>query len=155
MKFQLEQRVQKIGGSYQASGTIKAAWIADDGLPRYVFRFDEPNGMLHIFNEGQLNVIEDVCSTHGDDYEYKLNQWWVKELEAIWVGDGQVTEDMKRAAKIALDVLSFTLPTTKSSAKDNRLKALADARDMFCVGSVSWNLLNEKIEAEKEAQPND
>lgn len=54
MKFKPEDRVQKIGGSYQAKGTIKAAWLADDGTPRYVFRFDIPNGMLHIFNETQL-----------------------------------------------------------------------------------------------------
>ena len=54
MKYKPEDRVQKIGGSYQAVGTIKAAWLADDGTPRYVFRFDVPNGMLHIFNETQL-----------------------------------------------------------------------------------------------------
>lgn len=54
MKFKPEQRVRKIGGSYQAIGTIKAAWLADDGTPRYVFRFDIPSGMLHIFNETQL-----------------------------------------------------------------------------------------------------
>lgn len=60
MKFKPEDRVQKIGGSYQAIGTIKAAWLADDGTPRYVFRFDVPNGMLHIFNETQLEPHTDA-----------------------------------------------------------------------------------------------
>lgn len=59
MKFKPEDRAQKIGGSYQAVGTIKAAWLADDGTPRYVFRFDEPAGMLHIFSEIQLAPYTD------------------------------------------------------------------------------------------------
>ena len=53
-KFSLEESVEKIGGSYQATGTIKARFLADDGTPRYVFRFDNPPGLLHIFNEKQL-----------------------------------------------------------------------------------------------------
>ena len=59
MKFKPEDRAQKVGGSYQAIGTIKAAWLADDGTPRYVFRFDNPSGMLHIFNETQLEQYSD------------------------------------------------------------------------------------------------
>lgn len=31
--------------------------IADDGSARYVFRFDNPPGLLHIFNENQLEII--------------------------------------------------------------------------------------------------
>ena len=53
-KFSLEESVEKIGGSYQATGNIKARFLADDGTPRYVFRFDDPPGLLHIFNEKQL-----------------------------------------------------------------------------------------------------
>lgn len=53
-KFSLEESVEKIGGSYQATGIIKARFLADDGTPRYVFRFDNPPGLLHIFNEKQL-----------------------------------------------------------------------------------------------------
>lgn len=56
MKFTAGDRVSKVGGSYQATGTIKAAFLADDGTPRYVFRFDIPAGMLHIFSETQLQV---------------------------------------------------------------------------------------------------
>lgn len=53
-KFSLEESVEKIGGSYQATGIIKARFLADDGTPRYVFRFDNPPGLLHIFYEKQL-----------------------------------------------------------------------------------------------------
>jgi hypothetical protein len=56
MKFKPGDRVRKIGGSYQADGRVVAAWLSDDGSPRYVFRFDVPNGMLHIFNETQLEA---------------------------------------------------------------------------------------------------
>lgn len=58
-KFSPGDKVQKCGGSYQAFGTIKAVWLADDGTPRYVFRFDTPAGMCHIFNEGQLAPYAD------------------------------------------------------------------------------------------------
>lgn len=50
--------VEKIGGSYQATGTIKARFKADDGTWRYVFRFDNPAGLLHIFNGNQLQRLE-------------------------------------------------------------------------------------------------
>ena len=58
-KFKPGDRVQKIGGNYQAVGTIMAAFLVDDGTPRYVFKFDIPNGMLHIFNESQLDFLND------------------------------------------------------------------------------------------------
>ena len=47
-------RVRKIGGNYQATGEIVASWIELDGKPRYVFRFDEPRGLLHIFTAAQV-----------------------------------------------------------------------------------------------------
>ena len=56
-KFNPGDRARKIGGSYQADGEIKAAFRADDGSARYVFRFDNPPGLLHIFNENQLEII--------------------------------------------------------------------------------------------------
>jgi hypothetical protein len=63
MKFIPGDRVRKVGGSYQAEGKIVAAWISeDDGQPRYVFRFNLPNGMLHIFNETQLEAVESMVS---------------------------------------------------------------------------------------------
>ena len=51
------RRAKKIG-SYEASGTIVAEFKTLDGLTRYVFEFDEPRGMLHIFSENNL-IIED------------------------------------------------------------------------------------------------
>jgi hypothetical protein len=64
-KFTPGDKVQKSGGSYQGTGTIKAVWLADDGTPRYVFRFDVPAGMCHIFNETQLAPYDDnaLCGT--------------------------------------------------------------------------------------------
>ena len=59
-KFVTGDRVRKIGGSYQATGEIKAAFLADDGTARYVFRFDKPAGLLHIFNDGQLEKINKI-----------------------------------------------------------------------------------------------
>lgn len=41
-----------------------------------------------------------------------------------------------------------TFVLEKPSACDARLKAIKDCRDMFMVQSVSWKLLNEKLEAE-------
>lgn len=60
--FKPGDRARKVGGSYQATGTIKAAFQADDGSPRYVFRFDSPPGLLHIFNESQLASAQDTAS---------------------------------------------------------------------------------------------
>ncbi len=52
MKFQPGSRARKVGGSYQATGTIRAAFLARDGSPRYVFDFDQPPGLLHIAGFG-------------------------------------------------------------------------------------------------------
>ena len=46
--------VRKVGGGYQADGWIVAAFTTRSGLARYVFEFAELPGMLHIFNDGQL-----------------------------------------------------------------------------------------------------
>ena len=48
--------VQKIGGSYQANGTVVAAFRTLAGEPRYVFEFDSPKGMLHIFGPSQIQL---------------------------------------------------------------------------------------------------
>lgn len=54
-KFQVGDLVRKVGGSYQAPGIIKAVFSSIHGDIRYVFEFVEPAGMLHIFNEEQLD----------------------------------------------------------------------------------------------------
>lgn len=49
-------KAEKIGGSYQATGTIVSAFKTLVGEPRYVFEFDTPQGMLHIFGPGQVRA---------------------------------------------------------------------------------------------------
>lgn len=53
-KFKVGDKVAKVGGSYSAAGVIKAVFKADDGSSRYVFRFDDPAGLLHIFSDNNL-----------------------------------------------------------------------------------------------------
>lgn len=51
-------RSEKIGGSYQASGEIRAVFTTRAGLKRAVFEFDSPPGLLHIFNPDQLALVD-------------------------------------------------------------------------------------------------
>jgi hypothetical protein len=53
------QRAQKVGGSYQATGTIVSSFQTLNGFQRYVFEFDTPAGMLHIFGPEQVVALED------------------------------------------------------------------------------------------------
>ncbi|MBK8191573.1 MAG: hypothetical protein IPK79_14135 [Vampirovibrionales bacterium] len=55
--FKFGDRVRKVGGSYQANGTIRAAFQTRNGQQRYVFDFDTPAGLLHIFNHEQLEPL--------------------------------------------------------------------------------------------------
>lgn len=56
--LQVGDKAEKVGGTYQAKGEIVAAWIELDNTPRYVFRFDEPRGLLHIFGQSQLRKLQ-------------------------------------------------------------------------------------------------
>lgn len=47
-------RAAKIGGSYQAEGTVVAEFVTTTGARRCVFEFDTPRGMLHIFSPDQV-----------------------------------------------------------------------------------------------------
>lgn len=53
------QRAQKVGGSYQATGTVVSAFTTLQGFQRYVFEFDAPAGMLHIFGPEQVVALEE------------------------------------------------------------------------------------------------
>ena len=53
-KFNVGDKVRKIGGTYQANGVIVGIAVTTRGDVRYVFEFTDYPGMLHIFNEGQL-----------------------------------------------------------------------------------------------------
>lgn len=56
-KFELGDRVRKVGGTYQAEGFIVGIAITTTGDVRFVFEFEAFPGMLHIFNEGQLEYV--------------------------------------------------------------------------------------------------
>lgn len=56
-KFKVGDYVRKTGGSYQADGFIVGTAITTMGQVRYVFEFETFPGMLHIFNEAQLELI--------------------------------------------------------------------------------------------------
>ena len=57
MKFVVGDRVRKTGGTYQADGYIVGIAVTTTGQVRYVFEFETFPGMLHIFNEGQLEKL--------------------------------------------------------------------------------------------------
>lgn len=52
---QTGHRAKKIGGSYQAAGTVVSDFHTLAGERRVVFEFDEPKGMLHIFSPQQIS----------------------------------------------------------------------------------------------------
>ena len=52
--FKVGERVVKVGGSYAAKGWVVGVFTTRAGLLRYVFEFEKPRGMLHIFNGEQL-----------------------------------------------------------------------------------------------------
>ncbi len=58
--FEVWSRVRKVGGSYEANGTVVSAFKTRAGKQRYVFEFDEPAGMLHIFGPAQIEPIEET-----------------------------------------------------------------------------------------------
>jgi hypothetical protein len=48
-------KARKVGGKFEANGTIVASWVdPDDGKPRYAFRFDFPAGMTHFYTAEQV-----------------------------------------------------------------------------------------------------
>lgn len=57
LPFRVGDRARKVGGSYEANGTIVAVFKTRNEEDRVVFDFDEPPGMLHIFNTKQLKHI--------------------------------------------------------------------------------------------------
>ncbi|CAH1671821.1 hypothetical protein [Chelatococcus asaccharovorans] len=87
------RRARKIGGSYQAEGAIVAEFLADDGSPRYIFRFDEPAGLLHIFGAAQLeiNASEGTSDTAAAFLTASQLEGWatsIADMVIMWVEDG-------------------------------------------------------------------
>ncbi len=54
LEYQPGDRAEKVGGQYQALGTVVGAFHTTAGAARYVFEFDVPKGMLHIYTGAQL-----------------------------------------------------------------------------------------------------
>ena len=52
----IPQPARKVGGTYQADGVVLVRFTTRAGAKRVVFEFDSPAGMLHIFNEDQIEV---------------------------------------------------------------------------------------------------
>lgn len=50
-------RARKVGGSYNAYGTVVCEFTTLGGKERVVFEFDEPAGMLHIFDVKQVERV--------------------------------------------------------------------------------------------------
>ena len=57
-KLSVGDYVRKSGGSYQADGFIVGIAVTTMGQVRYVFEFETFPGMLHIFNDSQLELLE-------------------------------------------------------------------------------------------------
>ena len=49
-------RARKVGGSFQADGVVVGNFKTLSGEQRYVFEFDVPAGMLHIYGPTQLEA---------------------------------------------------------------------------------------------------
>lgn len=58
MSFQIGDIVDKVGGGYQARGTVRAVFTTNAGVERVVFEFHSHPGMLHIFAPHQLELAE-------------------------------------------------------------------------------------------------
>jgi hypothetical protein len=53
-KFKPGDRVRKVGGSYEAEGTVIGDGLTSEGKVIVLFEFDVVKGMVHIFGESQL-----------------------------------------------------------------------------------------------------
>ena len=67
-------RAKKIGGSYQAAGTVIASFRTLDDKPRHVFEFDAPRGLLHIFGPEQLAIEETGCVELEDVARFEIGR---------------------------------------------------------------------------------
>lgn len=58
-RFKVGDRARKVGGSCQATGTIRVVFLTRNGEQRFVFEFDELPGLLHIFGPAQIEPMVD------------------------------------------------------------------------------------------------
>lgn len=56
--MKLNDRVKKVGGSFEHTGVIRAVFTTTHGADRVVVEFDPPvGGMLHIYRPDQLELL--------------------------------------------------------------------------------------------------
>lgn len=83
------KKAKKVGGSYQADGTIVSTFKTLTGEVRHVFEFDYPAGMLHIFGPSQVEIEGPVKVDSEDRTKWTYKQWW--EHVGAWEDkDGQI-----------------------------------------------------------------
>lgn len=59
--MKLNDRVKKVGGSFEHTGVIRAVFTTTHGADRVVVEFDPPvGGMLHIYRPDQLELLPAV-----------------------------------------------------------------------------------------------
>lgn len=128
-KFKVDEHVRKVGGSYEATGIIKAAFRADDGTARYVFRFDNPPGLLHIYNEEQIKRFEPYYNV-GMRADRIVVHNFVSEFMSIYQVERMRQDDEKTNFEIRIG-MSSCLPVDFDKAEqlvDAYARAIALAR---------------------------
>lgn len=70
------RRAKKIGGSYQAEGTIVSTFATLAGETRHVFEFDQPAGMLHIFGPGQVEIAAAPQVVADEPTGAQMDKWY-------------------------------------------------------------------------------
>jgi hypothetical protein len=56
--FNKGDKVRKVGGNYQAYGTVVCTGVTSLGKTLVLFEFDSIPGMVHLFGEAQLEHVE-------------------------------------------------------------------------------------------------
>lgn len=56
--FNKGDRVHKVGGNYEAYGTVLCTGVTSLGKTLVLFEFDSIPGMVHLFGESQLEHID-------------------------------------------------------------------------------------------------
>ena len=113
MKYKVGDKVRKISGDYQMDGVVIGTMTTTRGKERYAVEH-EPYGIIHIYNEGNLELREQEFK-FGDDVEaIRYGDEWAKakyltfntayyhlvyfpdEKNAEWVNEVRAVNDTSR-----------------------------------------------------------
>lgn len=119
------RRAKKIGGSYQADGTIVSTFATLAGETRHVFEFDQPAGMLHIFGPGQVEIAPAAA------------------LAAAPVQAQEPRKPTDISQRLREKVVGGTHPDFKSD-----ILAAADEIERYYGGMMAWKQTAEKKDAD-------